>query len=196
MSRGAISRLQDRFSPNPSFEALFDATEDMSVLGDRQFDVILYASVLHHIPDYLRAIDKAIGRHIQPGGTLITFQDPLWYPGQTKWANGLSKIGFYSWRVFQGNWGRGLRTLGRRIRREYDESNPSDMSEYHVVRQGVNQDEILSFLRVRFQSVTLIPYWSTHSGLFQWVGERLGLTNYFAIVARGYTHDQDPINDI
>ncbi len=186
MSRPAIDTLNTRYGSNPHFEALFDETEDLSPLGDRQFQVVLYASVVHHIPDYQQAIDQAISKHLVLGGSLITFQDPLWYPGLSRTIYYFSKLSYYVWRIFQGNLLQGLKTTLRRIRGVYDESNPSDMSEYHVVRSGVNQDQLVEMLRPRFDSVTVVPYWTAHSSVSQWIGERVGWKNTFAIVATGF----------
>ena len=79
MSRPSIEILRERFGINPAFDVAFDPDGSMSGLGDQRFALILYASVLHHIPDYLSAFTLACDRHLLPGGTLLTFQDPLWY---------------------------------------------------------------------------------------------------------------------
>ena len=79
MSRPSIESLRSRFGMNPSFEVAFDPDGTMSALGRERYAIILYASVLHHIPDYMTALTLACERHLLPGGTLLTFQDPLWY---------------------------------------------------------------------------------------------------------------------
>jgi hypothetical protein len=68
----------------------------------------------------------------------------------------------------------------------FDETNPADMVEYHVVRDGVDEEEILSFARGTFTEASLIQYWSSQLGVAQRLGERLGMHNAFGIVAHGY----------
>jgi hypothetical protein len=63
------------------------------------------------------------------------------------------------------------------------------MVEYHVVRDGVDQDSIKRLLQPRFESVTLASYWSTHAPIWQSLGERLGLRNTFAVQAHGHLTD-------
>ena len=64
------------------------------MLGDSRFDLILYSSVLHHIPDYLGHIDAAAAGHLKPGGSLVSIQDPLWYPRVPKTSRSLTEA-FY-----------------------------------------------------------------------------------------------------
>lgn len=186
MSRPAVERMQDRYGQNASFEAVFDPDGDLTPLAGRRYSVIFYASVLHHIPDYLKAIDQAVSRHLAPGGALVTFQDPLWYPGLDRGVRALSEASYLAWRLSHGNYVRGVRTRVRRLRGGYDEGEPSDTVEYHVVRQGVNQERIVESLAERFEDVTLGPYWSTPWTLGQWLGERLGIHNTFCLVALGH----------
>jgi len=58
------------------------------------------------------------------------------------------------------------------------------MVEYHVVRDGVDQDAIARLLAPRFASVDVTRYWSSHASVFQRAGERLGMSNTFAVRAR------------
>jgi len=67
-----------------------------------------------------------------------------------------------------------------------DEKNPSDIVEYHVIRDGVDEEAVLSFARQAFTDVTFIPYWSSQIGIVQRLGERFGLHNSFGAVAHGY----------
>jgi SAM-dependent methyltransferase len=186
MSRPSISLLNDRYGANPLFDAVLDEQDDLSVVGDSRFDVILYASVVHHIPDYLSSLDSAVTNHLEPGGSLVTFQDPLWYLSLRRRTFYFSKISYLSWRVLQGNILQGVQNVLRRRRSSYDESNISDMAEYHVVRQGVDQEALIRILEPKFTDVQVVTYWSTHSTFFQWLGERLGARNTFAILATGY----------
>lgn len=67
-----------------------------------------------------------------------------------------------------------------------DEKNPSDMIEYHVIRNGMDDQAILSFTRTAFAETTFIPYWSSQLGVAQYLGEWLGLHNSFGVAANGY----------
>ena len=40
----------------------------------------------------------------------------------------------------------------------FDEKNPNDMIEYHVIRNGVDEEAVLSFARETFAEVTFFPY--------------------------------------
>ena len=59
------------------------------------------------------------------------------------------------------------------------------MVEYHVVRQGVNQQALAAALASRFEEVEVTTYWSTQSALLQTWGQRLGLASTFGLTARG-----------
>jgi SAM-dependent methyltransferase len=186
MSRAAIGRLQERYGRNDAFSVAFDEDGSLTVLGDRQFSLVVYASVLHHIPDYARALELAITRHLEPGGAVLTLQDPLWYPTLRRGVRLLGEASFLWWRIFKGSLVRGLRTRLRRTCSGYDDTNPSDTVEYHVVRSGVDQHRLLSLLTPRFEDVQLMPYWSTQSRAGQKLGETLGVHNTFGLLALGY----------
>jgi hypothetical protein len=75
----------------------------------------------------------------------------------------------------------------------FDGTNPSDMVEYHVVREGVDEEAVLSLARERFAESALIPYWSSHLNITQNLGERLGLLSSFGLAARGYGLHTQPL---
>lgn len=189
MSQPSLAVLTERYRSNPKFAAVFDADGSLTVVGNEMFSVVICASVLHHIPDYRMFLDSCITKHLAPGGALITLQDPLWYAGLRPSDVWLSQISYFAWRITLGEYAQGVSTRLRRISGRYDEQNPLDMVEYHVVRSGVNHREVLVDLTPRFDSVRLVPYWSTQSGLFQRLGESLRRTNSFALVARGFRRD-------
>jgi hypothetical protein len=117
---------------------------------------------------------------------LLTLQDPIWYPRQSKVSRGLYRVGYYAWRLPRGNWKRGVGSVVRRTRGTLDEDNPSDMVEYHVVRNGVDESAIRDLLLEKFGDVRVLPYWSNQSAAVQWLGTRLRLRNTFGILATGY----------
>jgi SAM-dependent methyltransferase len=184
MSAPSQQYLEKRFGYNEAFSTIYDAAGLLEEVS-RTYSLILCVSVLHHIPDYMETLRKLMDR-LSPGGVIVTLQDPLWYPTTNKWALWLNTIGYAFWRSRQGSVRRGISTRLRRIRRTYDESNPADMVEYHVVRQGVNQKEILKTLGEQFAEVELISYWTNQSAVVQRLGEKLGLINTFGIVLKGY----------
>ncbi|MEJ7783658.1 MAG: methyltransferase domain-containing protein [Solirubrobacteraceae bacterium] len=186
MSRPSIDVLHARFGMNPSFEVAFDPDGSMSGTGDERFALILYASVLHHIPDYLSAVADACERHLLPGGTLLSFQDPLRYASLHRGVRVTSDAMYLSWRLTRGNLLRGVASRGRRMRNQLSADEPSDMVEYHVVRDGVDQDAIQRLLAPRFANVEVTKYWSNHATVWQRTGERLGLVNTFAVRARDH----------
>lgn len=183
MSRSSIHMLKARFGSNPAFEAVFDPDGSLASLGDRRFAVILYASVLHHIPDYLTAVANACDRHLAPGGTLLTLQDPLWYASLPRGFHAASEATYLSWRLTRGDFLQGLASRVRRTRNDLRADEPGDMVEYHVVRDGVDQNSVERLLEPRFEQVTVTTYWSTQAAIWQSVGERLGLRNTFAVQA-------------
>jgi SAM-dependent methyltransferase len=184
MSQASIVELQQRFGQNSSFSASYDPDGDL-VGFSGSYSLVLYVSVLHHIPDYMASLDRAT-KYLLPGGSLISLQDPLWYDRVPRRALGLNFLGYALWRVRQGDIGRALTTRVRRMRGVFDESNPADMVEYHVVRNGVDEEAILELCQSRFDDAHLHRYWSNQSPQIQWLGDRLHLTNTFGVVATGY----------
>lgn len=189
MSQPSLAELNQRFGGNSRFSAVFDVDGSLGVLGDRRFSVIVCCSVLHHIPDYLTFIEDAVLNRLASGGIFLSMQDPLWYPRVSKLTHRLDRASYGLWRVVQGNYRQGVATLARRLRGTYDEENPADMVEYHVVRQGVDEQAIAERLSPLFQRVELSTYWSTQAPFLQWLGNRVGMRNTFAVVAEGRRAD-------
>lgn len=186
MSRPSLDRLQERFGLNARFSGVLDPDGTLEVLGDEVFSLVFCASVLHHVPDYVSFLAGPALRHLRPGGTLLSIQDPLRYASVRSSDLLASRLAYFSWRVTQGNYSEGLRTRLRRLQGRYDETRAPDMVEYHVVRDGVDQDRIVEALTPRFDSVSVITYWSTQSATWQRLGEAFSRRNTFALVARGF----------
>jgi cyclopropane fatty-acyl-phospholipid synthase-like methyltransferase len=148
----------------------------------QRFDLVTHVSMLHHIPDYLALLEVST-RAVRPGGSLLTFQDPLLYRSQPRLDRVAETTSYFSWRLFQGGYQRGLTTLSRRARGILLETAESDYGEYHVVRHGVDSDAIVSQLSNSFGTVRKVVYWSTQGRPQQWLGRRAGLKSYFAVVA-------------
>ena len=186
MSRDSVDQMTRRFGANDRFTAVHDPAGDLSSLGDRKFDAIIYSSVLHHIPDYLGHISAALEDRLLAGGSLISIQDPLWYSRVPKASLQLTRASYLSWRVSQGGIMRGIKTRSRRLVSGISEEAPGDAVEYHVVRDGVDEDAIVGLAEPVFDSVELRKYWSSQGSAQQRLGEKLGHTNTFAIFATGF----------
>jgi hypothetical protein len=186
MSGPSIEELQRRFGTNPRLKTVYNPDGTLDGV-DSEYTLLMLVSVLHHIPDYISFLREASQR-IQKGGALLTLQDPAWYP-RHRTSHRVEQLTYFAWRLAQGNAIGGLQTRLRRIRGILDETNPSDMVEYHVVRDGVDEKMIMDFAREEFSDVKLIPYWSSHLGAAQHLGERIGLRSSFGIVAHGYDPD-------
>jgi len=151
-----------------------------------RYDVVVMNSFLHHIPDYLGTIQDALSL-LQSAGQFFSFQDPLRYDTLGRGTRVFSQAAYFSWRVFQGDYARGLKTRIRRARGIYLAGSKEDDAEYHATRNGVDQESIVNLLRSRGFAYEVIRYFSTQSGAFQVLGTSLGIENTFAIVARKAT---------
>ncbi|MFE2969352.1 hypothetical protein ACFXKC_37935 [Streptomyces sp. NPDC059340] len=58
------------------------------------------------------------------------------------------------------------------------------MSEYHVVRQGVDEVALQGLQAPVFHEVELQRYWSTQSGVLQALGERFAPDTTFGLFAQ------------
>src|SRR5260370_4480023 len=94
------------------------------------------------------------------------------------------KFGYFFWRSFRGDLLGGVSRRLRRARGIYLADCPQDNAEYHVTRNGVDQIAIKDFLTSSGFTCRIVPYFSTHSGLFQRMGSALGIENTFAVLAR------------
>lgn len=149
-----------------------------------KFDVVTHVSMLHHIPDYL-ALLRLSTAHVRDGGCLLTFQDPLRYDTMPRLHHALDRAAYFTWRLGQGNFKRGVKTRLRRLRGIYSTEEAVDFDEYHVVRNGVDSEAVAAELRPHFSEVKVIPYWSTYDPVLQLIGERMRLTSSFGVLASG-----------
>lgn len=182
MSAPSVEVLRRRFRHNPKVAVVHDGDGE-SVCRGGPLGAAVCISVLHHIPDYLETV-KLIVERIVPGGAFFSIQDPLWYPRRSRVSMSIDRNAYLLWRLGQGELRRGLATRVRRMRGVYDATNEADMVEYHVVREGVDEQALCALLEPEFEEVELLRYWSTQSGLLQAVGERCAPPTTFGIVAR------------
>jgi 2-polyprenyl-3-methyl-5-hydroxy-6-metoxy-1,4-benzoquinol methylase len=62
MSRPSVDSLRSRYGSNDRFSVALDEDGSLRSLGGQVFSLVLFASVLHHIPDYEAAITAAASR--------------------------------------------------------------------------------------------------------------------------------------
>lgn len=184
MSRASAGLLQRRYAHNPAARVIFDPVGNSDLIAAQRFDLVLCISVLHHIPDYLDAIGKWVSL-IDAGGSFVSFQDPLWYPRQSRLNLAADRGAYYLWRLGRGDRIAGIKSIVRRKLGHMDTRNPRDMVEYHVLRQGCDEQAIAQQLSTSFATVDVLPYWSAVSRVAQRAGNALGLTSTFGVVAQG-----------
>ena len=148
-----------------------------------QYDIIVFNSFLHHIPDYISMISEATSV-LAKNGYIFSFQDPLRYDSVGKGAMKFSSASYFFWRVFKGDVIGGIKRRIRRSRGFYFKESVHDNTEYHVTRNGVDQEAILSFFKEKGFEYNMVTYFSTQSRLFQQIGATLKIKNTFAIVAK------------
>jgi 2-polyprenyl-3-methyl-5-hydroxy-6-metoxy-1,4-benzoquinol methylase len=160
---------------------VFDCLERFKQQSDK-FDIISACSFLHHIPDYLRLCKLSLGLLNKPG-VFFTFQDPLRYDTVPSATRFMDRGSYFAWRCFRGGYVRGIKTRLRRLRGVYREDLAEDVAEFHVVRNGVDQEAIEKLVKGQGFNCEIQSYWSTQSGLLQFMGEKLRMRNTFAVLA-------------
>ena len=148
-----------------------------------QYDIIVTNSFLHHIPDYAGLIQRTIGL-LSSQGIFFSFQDPLRYDSMKRLPMMFSMASYFWWRAFKGDAIGGLRRRLRRRRGIYLEGSVHDNAEYHVTRNGVDQDAIRTIFEKKGFDCRIIRYFSTQSRLFQPIGTLIGVKNTFAVIAK------------
>ena len=151
--------------------------------NEERFDIVVMNSFVHHIPDYLAILRKSIAI-LRPNGLIFTFQDPLRYDTLGRSSFYFSMGAYFFWRFFQGNYLQGLHTRIRRLRGIYIPGSKEDDAEYHVTRNGVDQDAIAELFASESFSCEVVRYFSTQSSLCQRLGAFFGIENTFALIAQ------------
>lgn len=184
MSRPSLDVLAHRYEHAPGVRLVYDPDGEAAFGTGGDYDLILCVSVLHHIPDYESFVHRAVAL-VAPDGVFASFQDPTWYPRRSLVALRLDRLMFLAWRVRQGRVKQGVATQIRRFRGRLDPENPSDIVEYHVVRDGVDEEKLVSVLQPHFADVALWRYFSTQGRWMQALGRAAMRPQTFALVARG-----------
>lgn len=183
-SQASADLLRAKYEGNDLVEVFYDETGEEMLASGRSFDAASCIAVLHHIPDYVSFVDR-LAECLAPNGWFFSVQDPLWYPRLPKRVHRSQRSAYLIWRLGQGNYGTGLKTRLRRMRGVYSETEASDLIEYHVVRDGVDEEALRTLLSSRFATVDVFKYWSTQSPLFYRLGARTNMASEFGILAEG-----------
>ncbi len=164
-----------------------DIAELMSE-GDVAYDVITANSFLYHIPDYLGMLEGLLPR-LSRHGQFFSFQDPLFYGSQSRFERGYDKMAYGIWRLGRGDVWAGLQRRLRRARGVYLPDSIHDNSEFHALRDGVNQAAIAALFQRAGYADRIVCYFSTQARVFQSLGAALGLKNTFAFIASPHAAD-------
>jgi SAM-dependent methyltransferase len=148
----------------------------------KKYDIVVAISFLHHVPDVIDLTRKALTL-LKPNGQFFAFQDPLRYDSLALTTRAFSFCAFYFWRIFKGDLVAGTKRFIRRRRGIYDDS-VQDNAEYHVVRNGVDQDAIAQFVEGEGWHCEIVRYFTTQNAFFQALGAGLGMKNTFAVIVR------------
>lgn len=182
-SRASAKALSDKYAGRDDVEVFYDTTGEDVFTRPGGADGVVCASLLHHIPDYLSFVDRLSGL-VTAGGWFYSVQDPTYYPRRPRRVHLASRGTYFAWRLGQGDVRRGLATRWRRVRGVWSEEEPSDLVEYHVVREGVDEQALVETLGKHFDDVELFTYWSTQSPVFQRMFARFDLPSDFGLIGR------------
>ncbi len=185
-SQASAAMLTEKFAGRDDVEVFFDSTGGDVFERQDQVDGVVCAALLHHIPDYVTFVGD-LSRLIEPGGFFYSAQDPTYYPRRRRRVHLAQRGTYFLWRLAQGNYKRGLATRLRRVKGEWSETEASDLVEYHVVRDGVDELALTAELERHFADVELFTYWSTQGPFFQKTLGRFDLPSEFGLIARSRT---------
>lgn len=175
--RNKCERFRDRLEVR--CEDINDTLRDKS----EKYDIIVVNSFLHHVPDYMGMIKEA-KTVLSSYGQFFSFQDPLRYNTVGKCTMLFSKLAYFSWRVWKGDVIGGVKRRLRRARGNYLEDSVQDNTEYHIIRNGVDQDAIYGLFKELDIHCDVVSYFSTQGRLFHLIGTVLGMKNTFAVIAQ------------
>lgn len=191
VSEASADHLAATYAGRDDVEVFFDSSGEDVFAKSQHFDGVVCAALLHHIPDYVTFV-RRLAALVEADGWFYSTADPTYYPRRTRWAHLADRGTFYVWRLGQGNIKRGIATHVRRFRGEWSPTEPSDLVEYHVVRDGVDELALAAELERWFADVQVLPYWSTQSPFFQKLLARADVGSDFSLVAQARTTTTPP----
>jgi 2-polyprenyl-3-methyl-5-hydroxy-6-metoxy-1,4-benzoquinol methylase len=117
-SEELLHRLREKANPHGSrltilIGDIFQTLERLQA-ENCSFDIVCASSFLHHIPDYLR-LCRCATPLVRRDGVFFTFQDPLRYDTLGRPTYAFDRASYFWWRLFQGNYVRGIKTRIRRL---------------------------------------------------------------------------------
>lgn len=184
ISHKQLSSLEEKCVAYADHLTLFCGDVADAVLTiEEPFDIVVMNSFIHHIPDYIPLVVKSV-KLLHPGGQFFSFQDPMKFSSLGLVNLTFSKMAHYSSRIFGGDAIGGLKRYIRRRRGIYLEDSSHDNTEYHAVRDGVDEQKLVETLTA--QGLSSVPgfYFSASIPFYQWLGEHLGIVNTFYLIAR------------
>lgn len=184
VSAASAELLTTRYDGVEAVEVFHDTTGESVFDLDRTFDAVTCIALLHHIPDYIAFVER-LATMVADDGWFYCVQDPTYYPRRSWLTRVLDRGTYFVWRLAQGELRRGLATRWRRLRGEWSETEASDLVEYHVVRDGVDELAVETALRPLFDDVDLFTYWSTQSPVLQRLFQPLDPPSEFGVAATG-----------
>lgn len=169
-------------------EFVNDSIEHYLTTSDRDFDVITFSSVLHHIYSPLTVVNEIAAR-VKPGGLFYSNFDPVlpssrfltscFYSLDTVFAKALHDRSDF------------LPGIGRRFRKLVAErdavhsrpiAGPGDLAEYHA-RKGLDDFSIVEALERQGFVVNEERYPVARTKFMSWVNKHLRLVLNFKIMA-------------
>jgi ubiquinone/menaquinone biosynthesis C-methylase UbiE len=158
----------------------FQAVDTLQREG-KQYDVIVATAFLHHVPNYEDLLRRSVAL-LTEHGQVFTFEDPLRYDSLDWPSRIFSGMAYLSWRLWQGDLAAGAHRYIRRQFGHYTET-PEDQTEYHIVRNGVDQDALERMLREENIDCHIVRYFSTQAPRWTSFGTHLRVVNSFGIIA-------------
>lgn len=182
-SEASAAALQRKYAGRDDVEVFLDRTGTDVLERTETFDGVVCAALLHHVPDYVGFV-RGLSGLVEEGGWFYSAQDPTYYPRRNRRTYLLGRGAYFLWRLGQGNYARGLATRWRRVRGEWSETEASDLVEYHVVRDGVDELALEAELASWYDEVEVFTYWATQGPLLQRALAPLRLPTEFGLIAR------------
>lgn len=179
-----LERLRQRPAGASNLEIRQQDVEQFLRENHAHYDIVIASSFLHHVKDYLALVENLASIAADTGSQILLFQDPMRYDTVGRASRAFYLLSYAAWRCRQPDAFGGIRRRIRRFHGVYMEDCPEDVVEYHVVRNGVDQNALASLLKERDFDVEIIKYWSHQSRTFQRAGELFGLQNCFGIMAQ------------
>lgn len=120
VSAGCLRQLERSAGAAGRLETSLLNGRDLSQFPDASFDLVAVYSVLHHVPDYLAAVDE-IARVVKPGGVICIDHEvcPAYWEERPDYRRYCAEVFKEQAREREGAWRYFLRIMRRRDRWRY-----------------------------------------------------------------------------